>query len=93
MAKTGEKYLIISADDFGLCRSTNAAVRELVDCGFVKNVSLLTVCEHSREAMEFLSGKADVNVEIHIATTSEWEKYRWSSLSGAESLADKNGCM
>ena len=93
MIKIGEKYLIISADDYGLCQSTNTAVQELIDRGFVKNVSLLTVCEYSSAAMEFLGGRTDVNVGIHIATTSEWEKNRWSSLSGVESLTDENGYM
>lgn len=88
-----KRTLIINIDDFGLCASTNNAVKEILNNGIVKSASVMTVCPASQDAIEYASKKTDVTFGIHIVNTSEWENCRWKPLTDGNSLVDDNGFM
>ena len=47
------KYLIINADDYGLCKSANDAVEELFRNGRLKSSTIMMPCPAAGDAMEF----------------------------------------
>ena len=87
-----ERRLIINADDFGICPSVNNAVRELVEQGLLKSVSVIPVCDGAAEA-SFLNDFPGVSAGIHLTTTSEWATDRWKPLGGFASLTDIDGYL
>ena len=48
-----KKYLIINADDYGLCPSANKAVEELFEGGYLKSSTIMTPCPAADAAIEF----------------------------------------
>ncbi len=68
---TQERLLIVNADDFGLCESTNRAIAELLEKGIVKSVSILAGAHGSDEGINLLNGMG-LSAGIHLALTSEW---------------------
>ena len=83
-----EKYLIINADDFGMCHSANMAISELFDGGFITSSSLMVNCPYSKEAVNLVNKN---EIGLHLTFTSEWDNYKWGSLTKLSSLEDSNG--
>ena len=48
-----KRYLIINADDFGLCHSANEAVMELFEGGYIRSSTIMTPCPGAEEAVAF----------------------------------------
>ena len=55
------KYLIINADDFGLCHSANLAVEELFEGGWLKSSTIMTPCPGADEAIDFAKKNPQYN--------------------------------
>lgn len=86
------KYLIINADDFGMCHATNKAITSLFDRQLITSASLMMTGPWVNEAISYIKQAAHCDVGIHITVTSEWEHYKWRPLSGeANSLTDDRG--
>ncbi|QAY66005.1 polysaccharide deacetylase family protein [Paenibacillus protaetiae] len=81
---SGERLLIIHADDFGLCHSVNQAVGELLDDGTVSGASIMMPCSWAKEAADWCAARKEVDVGVHLTFTSEWEPYRWGPVSHTE---------
>lgn len=89
-----DRYLIINADDFGMCHAHNAATMELFGCRGITSATVMAPCPAAREAVEFAVKNPQHSVGVHLTTTAEWQSYRWGPVSkGAESLCDKDGCF
>ncbi len=90
-----EKYLIINADDFGMCHAQNLATMELFSRGSVTGATVMAPCAASAEAVAFASEHPEYAVGVHLTTTSEHGNYRWAPLCGARvpSLRDEQGYM
>lgn len=88
-----KKYVIINADDFGMCHSGNAAVMELFACGGISSSTIMAPCSWCREAVEFAAAHPEYAIGVHLTTTSEWKNYRWGPVSGGstDSLRDEEG--
>ncbi|HEQ97851.1 MAG TPA: ChbG/HpnK family deacetylase [candidate division Zixibacteria bacterium] len=69
-----DKLLIVNADDFGLCSSTNRAVIELIDEGIVSSVSMFASADGTDEGLDML-GQRGGTAGVHLALTSEWENH------------------
>ncbi|MBD3219353.1 MAG: ChbG/HpnK family deacetylase [candidate division Zixibacteria bacterium] len=69
-----DRLLIVNADDFGLCSSTNRAVAELIDKEVVNSVSMFASAENTDEGLELL-GERRQSTGIHLTLTSEWENH------------------
>lgn len=79
------KYLIINADDFGLNKEQNEAIKELLEKRLITSTSLMAVAPEAEEASAFAK-KIDFPVGVHITLNSDDEKELYQSLTGAASL-------
>lgn len=91
--KMGERYLIINADDFGMCRSANLATYDLFEKGGITSETVMVPCGWSPEACKWAGNHPEYAVGVHLTFTSEWSNYRWGpvSLGNNSSLCDKFG--
>lgn len=87
------KYLLVNADDFGMCDSANKAIFDLFKSGRLKSSTIMMPCPKAREAVEFSVNNPQYAIGIHLTTTAEWDTYRWTSLTDGKSLVDKDGYM
>lgn len=87
------KYLIVNADDFGMCKSANEAVFDLFRCGRLKSSTIMMPCPEAEEAVKFSINNPEYAIGIHTTLTSEWKDYRWKPLTDGKSLVDEQGYM
>lgn len=87
------KYLIVNADDFGLCKSANDAVFELFESGKLLSSTIMMPCPGAVEAVEFSKAHPEYAIGVHLTLTAEWKKYRWKPLTDSPSLIDEEGFM
>ena len=88
-----DKYLIINADDFGMCHAHNAATFELLQKGAITSATIMACCPWAYEAVQFAKANPQFAIGVHLTNTSEWSSYRWPALTKAESLTDDEGFM
>ena len=79
------KYLIINADDFGLNKEQNEAIKDLLNNKLITSTSLMSVAAEATDAVSFAKD-IDFPVGVHITLNSDEEAYRYPPLTGAESL-------
>ncbi len=88
-----DKYLIINADDFGMCHAQNAAIMDLLDRDCITSSTIMGCCPWAKEAVEYAKNHPEKAIGVHLTTTSEWGHYRWTPLSAGASLRDEEGYM
>ncbi len=90
-----EKYLIINADDFGMCNAQNQAIMDLFKRGCISSSTIMAPCPWAPYAVEFAKNNPQFAIGIHLTTTSEWGKYRWSPVNTehCSTLIDDEGFM
>lgn len=86
-----KKYLIINADDFGMCHSANMAIKNLLSNHYIKSSTIIVNSSWSNEAFALAKEFDDVSIGVHINHTSEWENYRWRPLTDDACLRDNDG--
>lgn len=89
----GKKYLLVNADDFGMCKSANEAVFDLFRNGYLKSATIMMPCPAARDAVEFSVQNEEYAIGVHLTMTSEWKTYRWKPLTDGKSLVDSEGFM
>lgn len=87
------KYLIVNADDYGMCNAANEAVEELFLGGWLKSSTIMMPCPGAEHAVEFSKAHPEYAIGIHTTLTSEWGKYRWKPLTSGKTLLDEEGFM
>lgn len=87
------KYLIVNADDYGMCNAANEAVEELFSGGWLKSSTIMMPCPAAEHAVKFSIDHPEYAIGIHTTLTSEWGKYRWKPLTDGKSLIDEDGFM
>ena len=87
------KYLIVNADDYGMCHAANEAVAELFEGGWLKSSTIMMPCPTAKEAVDFSIAHPEYAIGVHLTLTSEWGEYRWKPLTGGKSLVDEEGYM
>ena len=87
------KYLIVNADDFGMCQSANAAVFDLFERGTLLSSTVMMPCPAAEDAVKWSSEHPEYAVGVHLTFTAEWGSYRWRPLTDSPSLIDKTGYM
>ena len=88
------RLLIINADDFGMCNSTNEAIIRTLQDGVVHSTTLMVPCPWALHAMHFLADYPEIPFGVHLTVISEWGDYRWGPVTSKEkatSLIDKTG--
>ena len=87
-----DKYLIINADDFGLCHAENLATQELFLRGSITSATIMAPCSFVCEAVDFAVKNPALSIGVHLTTTSEWQGYRFGAVkSPAPSLTAEDG--
>lgn len=71
---------ITRADDAGSSRSANRAIAQVVDGGFVRNVSLMACGPAIEDAAQLLAHRKDVCFGMHTTLNAEWDKVKWRPL-------------
>ncbi len=79
------KYLIINADDFGLNKEQNEAIKDLLKNKLITSTSLMSVAPEAEDASDFARDFA-VPVGVHITLNSDEKDELYPSLTGAQSL-------
>ena len=92
-----DRYLIINADDFGMCRGANLAVTELFknEKSALTSSTIMAPCAWAPEACKFAGDNPQFAIGVHLTLTSEWSKYRWAPVNteNTDSLRDEQGYM
>ena len=82
------KYLIVNADDFGMCGAANEAVFDLFRSGRLYSSTIMMPCPAAEDAVRFSIENPQYAIGIHLTLTSEWGTYRWSSMTRGKSLEE-----
>lgn len=84
----GERAVLITADDFGLCHAATMGVLEALRAGAVTSAGLLVPAPWARDAA---ARAAEVDVGVHLALTAGLPRYRWGPVTIAPSLLGGDG--
>lgn len=88
-----QRYLIINADDYGMCHAANEAIEDIFNNGCVSTTTLMTPCPWAEEAVARARANPRMRVGLHLTLTSEWQPYRWGprAVASVPSLVDGGG--
>jgi len=84
---SGDRVVILHADDVGMCPATVPAFAELISAGAISSGSLMVPGPAFRQAAAFCRSHPQADAGVHLTLNSEWETYRWGPLSPAPPAA------
>lgn len=85
MAKT---FLVINADDYGMCPSITDGILHCFEQGVVTQASIMPPAPDAQRGLE-LACEKKLPLGVHLTLACEWQSSTWSSLTGASSLGGK----
>lgn len=83
--------LIVRGDDMGYSHSGNLALIRSSVQGIQSSIEVIVPSPWFPEAVQMLQQHPTIDVGIHLALTSEWDKLKWRPLTEAKSLRDPDG--
>ncbi len=91
LSREGAIRLVVRADDMGVAQSINEACIKSYKQGIVKSVEVIVPGPWFLDAVKLLKENPDLDVGVHLALTSEWERVKWGPLTDGPSLVDADG--
>lgn len=91
-----KRFLIVSCDDFGLCRTVNTAAVRALEQGLATSLSLMAPAPGFGHAVRLALAHGIRRVGVHLTLTSEFSLIRWGGVSPAAeipTLLDRAGCL
>ncbi len=83
--------LVVRGDDMGYSHSGNLALIQSSVKGIQSSIEVIVPSPWFPEAVQMLQQHPTIDVGIHLALTSEWDKLKWRPLTEAKSLRDPDG--
>ena len=81
---SGDRAVIIHADDLGMCQATLLGLEELLEAGVVSSGAIMVPCPWFRAAARFAAEHPRADLGVHLTLTSEWKTYRWGPVSTSD---------
>lgn len=88
--------LLTRGDDFGSFKTANLAIKDCIDQGILKNVSIMMITDFWEDAIEMFKGRDDICLGAHLSINAEWLDIDWQPVLPPEkvpSLISENGCL
>jgi hypothetical protein len=86
-----EIRLIVQGDDMGAAQGINAGTIRAFKEGILRATNLIVPGGWLPDAAGLLRENPGLDVGVHLALTSEWQRVKWRPLTPARSLVDENG--
>lgn len=80
------KYLIINADDFGLCTETNEAIEKIFNEGTITSTTIMAPNPGFSHGIKIAKENKNINLGMHITLNSEW-KIKCKSISSKDEVS------
>ena len=80
------RLLILHADDLGAAHSVDAASFDALDRGAISSASIMMPTPWVTEVAAYARAHPNADLGLHLTLTSEWETYRWGSVSPADKI-------
>jgi predicted glycoside hydrolase/deacetylase ChbG (UPF0249 family) len=90
-ARGAEIRLLVRGDDMGVAQALNEACIRCYTDGIVRSVEVIVPGPWFLDAVRLLRETPGLDVGVHLALTSEWERVKWRPLTAAASLVDADG--
>lgn len=78
---SNERFLIVTADDFGVCHSMNEAIKNLFQAGAINSSMMMMTGPWVKEAADYAKTHIHVNVGVHLTLTSSFPTYKWGPVA------------
>lgn len=86
------RYLIINADDYGLCPASNEGVERLFNADAITTTTLMPPAPFAEDGVRRARANPRMRVGLHLTTTCEYDNYRWGPIdTSCKSLMDASG--
>ena len=80
------RLLILNADDFGMCNSTNEAIMRTLQEGLIRSTTLMVPCPWAKHAMHFLADHPEIAFGVHLTVISDPADYSWGPVTPREKV-------
>jgi chitin disaccharide deacetylase len=90
-AQVQQIRLLVRGDDMGYSHSGNLAIIKSYLEGIERSVEVIVPSPWFPEAARLLNENPSIDVGIHLAITSEWDKVKWRPLTDCPTLRDEDG--
>ncbi|MBP1995383.1 polysaccharide deacetylase family protein [Paenibacillus eucommiae] len=80
------RFLIITADDFGMSSSMNKAIINLFQASAINSAMIMMPCPWAKHAANYAKLHPEANVGIHLTLTSGSPSHRWGPVTKNPSI-------